>query len=408
MKKTVALLLFINAILLQAQEKKFKVTPYGFLALDIMADTRESVTSRSGHVYLYPKRPEYDASGNDINANSKLDFKSAISRFGVKIAGPDAFGAKTSGVFEVDFAGKGSTDFLVRLRHAFVKLDWEKQNLLIGKYWHPFFIPENYPQTVNFVVGAPVHPLSRASQIRFTQDIAEHSSVAFVMLMHGDFNSVGPTDQTQMTNVPETVVQLKHKTDNLLLAATAGLKPQLPFVPTIDDNNNMLESEVVICPEFNVSAKYIFDKVTVKAEAVYGGSMTHLTMIGGLAQKAKDGVAIEGEYTPIMTSAYWGDISTNGKVVKFGIFGGVTYNLGTTTESVNAEGYARAADMGHMYMAAPRVVWYSGKMQIGLEWLYTVAAYNSDIASDYDKYSKPTNLSNVHNNRITLGMRYHF
>ncbi|WP_068474084.1 hypothetical protein [Saccharicrinis aurantiacus] len=408
MKKAVTLLLLINAVLVQAQEKKVKVTPYGFVALDIMADTRESVTSRSGHVYLYPKRPEYDINGNDINANGNLDFKAAISRFGVKIAGPDAFGAKTSGVFEVDFAGKGSTDFSVRLRHAFVKLDWDNQNLILGKYWHPFFIPENFPQTVNFVVGAPIHPLSRASQVRFTQNIAEHTSVAFVMLMHGDFSSVGPADQPQMTNIPETIVQLKHKTNNLLLAATAGVKPQLPYSPTLDSESYVHESDVVYCPEFNVSAKYIFDKITVKAEAIYGGSMTHLTMIGGLAQKAKDGVAIEGEYTPIMTSAYWGDVSTNGKVVKFGVFGGVTNNLGTTTESVKADGYTRAADMGYTYMVAPRVVWYSGKMQVGLEWLYSVAAYNNDIASDYDKYSRPTNLSDVHNNRITLGMRYHF
>lgn len=403
MKKNLAFLLLLTNLISYAQDKKVSITPYGFIALDVMSDSRSSVTSRAGHVYLYPKRPEYDNNGSDINANGSLDFKSAISRFGVKIAGPDAFGAKTSGQFEIDFAGAGSKDYIVRLRHAFVKLDWDKQNLMLGKYWHPFFIPENFPQTVNFVVGSPVHPLSRASQIRYTQNIGQSFDIALMLLMHGDFRSVGPENQIQQAQMPETVVQIKHKKDRLLLAATAGIKQQLPYAQTKESS-----SKIVTSPEFNISAKYTFDLITVKAEGIYGGSMTHLTMIGGLAQKSKDGIGIEGEYTPIMTSAYWADIATNGKKVKFGVFGGLTQNLGTKTESIRAITYDRAGDMGYMYMVAPRVVWYSGKMQIGLEWMYSVAAYNTNENMDYDDFSRPTNLSEVHNNRITLGMRYHF
>lgn len=405
MKNSFALLLLLTSLLTQAQEKKVTVTPYGFIGLDIMTDSRNSVTSRAGHVYLYPRRYEYDENGNDINSKGNFDFKSAISRFGIKIAGPDAFGAKTSATLETDFAGDGSRDYILRLRQAFVKLDWQEQNLIIGKYWHPFFIPENFPKTVNFVVGAPYHPLSRATQIRLTQKITEKTDIALALLMHGDFKSVGPSEEeVQQGNMPETVVQLKHKTGRLLLAATAGVKQQLPFAAKLDGST----SKLVYCPEANLSAKYTFDKITVKAEGIYGGSMTHLTMIGGLAQKTKDGVAIDGEFTPIMTSAYWADIETNGSDIKVGVFAGVTNNLGTKEESTIAPSYVRGGDMSYVYAVAPRVVWYSGKMQIGLEWMYTAAAYNSDAATAYDNYSKPLNLSEVHNHRVTLGMRYHF
>lgn len=404
MKNSLALLLLLTSLFTHAQEKKVTVTPYGFIGLDVMTDTRESVTSRAGHVYLYPKRYEYDDNGNDINSKGNFDFNSVISRFGVKIAGPDAFGAKTSATLETDFAGDGSRDFIIRLRQAFVKLDWENRNLIVGKYWHPFFIPENYPKTVNFVVGAPYHPLSRASQIRLTQRITDKTDIAVALLTHGDFKSVGPDGEEQLGNMPETVVQLKHKNNGLLLAATAGIKQQQPFSAKLDGSS----SKLIYCPEANLSAKYKFDKFTVKAEGIYGGSMTHLTMIGGLAQKTKDGVAIEGEYTPIMTSAYWADIESNGSDIKVGIFGGVTNNLGTRDESTIAPGYTRGGDMSYVYAVAPRIVWYSGKMQIGLEWMYTAAAYNSNAKTAYDSYSKPINLSEVHNHRITLGMRYHF
>ena len=62
----------------------------------------------------------------DINAKSGFNILSIQSRLTGKITGPDAFGAKTSGQLEGEFFGTADSDVNgFRLRHAFVKLDWE-------------------------------------------------------------------------------------------------------------------------------------------------------------------------------------------------------------------------------------------------------------------------------------------
>ncbi len=407
MKKTLLSLLFLTYLTANAQEeKKVTVKPYGFIGFDAMYDTRLSVTSRFDHVYLYPNRPEYDTNGKDINAKGKYDFGAAITRAGLKIGGPNAFGANTSGVIEFDFAGSSSTnDYVVRLRHAYIKMDWKKNQVIVGKTWHPFFVTENFPSTVNFVVGAPIHPLMRAPQIRLTHNFSAATSLGLTLLSESDFKVKGPADQVELSNIPETILQFKYKGKQLFISAAGGIKQQLPLAP----DESVTTNELVTSGAANLSLKYKTSAITAKAEAIYGGSMTNLVMLGGLAQKTDaDGNALEGEYAPINISSYWGEVHTNGKKYQVGLWGGITYNLGTKDASTPASGYNRGGDIGYVYSIAPRIRWYSGKMQVGLEWMYTVAAYNDGTSAGYDKYSKPIGLSEVSNNRITLGVRYLF
>ncbi len=56
------------------------------------------------------------------------------------ITGPDAFGAKTSGVIEADFFAQLNPNInLLRLRHAYVKFNWEHLEFLAGQTWNPLF-----------------------------------------------------------------------------------------------------------------------------------------------------------------------------------------------------------------------------------------------------------------------------
>ena len=54
----------------------------------------------------------------------------------------------------------------VRLRHAYLNLDWGKPSLLLGQTWHPLY-GDVAPQILNLNMGAPFQPFSRAPQIRF-------------------------------------------------------------------------------------------------------------------------------------------------------------------------------------------------------------------------------------------------
>jgi len=394
MKKLLFSLFIFSSIFSNAQEKEKQISSkiYGFVGFDAIMDTHESVTSRQNHVYLYPKE----------NADSKrtYDFGAGISRIGVNLQGLDAFGAKTSAKIEGDFLGygNGNTDFVVRLRHAFINLNWEKSSLLIGKTWHPFFIPENFPGMVNFVVGAPIHPLSRAPQVKYTYNAASKLSLSFIALSQADFTNSGGAQQVEQADFPEMNLQVKYgSAKDLFLAATFGVKNQKPLTT----------SSTTTSMQANLSLKYTTSAVTFKAEGIYGGSMTNMVMIGGIARKANSGAAVDGEYLPIYVNSFWTDIHTNGKKVEFGIFAGVTNNLGTKEESIIVDsetGYTRGSNIGKVLAYSPRVVFKSGKMTIGLELLHTIASYGTELTSK----SKPTNTSDFANDRLTLGVRYNF
>jgi len=393
----------------QEQENKITVKPYGFVGFDAYVDTRQSTTARYGNVYLFPAGQKNDSQDKDRNARSRFDFGANISRLGFAITGPDAFGAKTTAKIEGDFSGYGDgvNDMVLRLRHAFINFDWGKTSLLAGQTWHPFFVTENFPATVNFVCGAPIHPLSRAPQFRYTYKASDDFSLSVIALSQADFANKGGAQQIELSDFPEMNLQLKYGSPkDFFLAATIGAKSQQP----VDVNGaNEMTTNKVTSMQANLSIRYTTPKVTFKAEGIYGGSMTNMVMIGGIAQKTNNGTPVDAEYTPINVSSFWTDIHTNGSKIQYGVFAGLTTNLGTKDESVivydkdNKEVYTLGGSIGKVAAIAPRIVWTSGKVNVGLELLHTVAAYGTP-----DDHSKPIDTKDYSNNRITLGFRYNF
>ncbi len=169
MKHLYVVLLVLGFLPVKAQvkteEPKYGINFSGFVKNDFFWDTRESYTIREGHFLLYPKEVSNDAEGNDINDKTSFNFLSIQTRITGKITAPDAFGAKTSALIEADFFGNENAAFVdangFRLRHAYVKLNWEKTELLTGQFWHPFFIPGCFSGVVSFNTGAPMQPFSR-------------------------------------------------------------------------------------------------------------------------------------------------------------------------------------------------------------------------------------------------------
>jgi hypothetical protein len=406
MKKLLLSLIVLLSLNSLAQEKQEKLTftPYGFVALDAFVDSRQGVTARGGHGYLYPYSYSADANGNDQNDQSEFDYGAGITRLGFNISGPKAFGAITTAKIEGDFAGSSgnSKDFVPRLRHAFVKLKWNKSSLLAGQTWHPLFVTENYPATVSFVVGVPIHPLSRNPQIKYLYQASEKMSLSLMTLSQGDFKNSGTLDQIEMADFPEFDFQLKYGSpQSFFLAATIGVKQVQPL--SLDDNSAIADGKVTSM-HTNLSLRYTFPAITIKAEGVYGGNMTDQVMIGGIARKTKDGEIVNDEFEAIKTSSFWSEIYTNSEKIQFGLFAGITHNLGTAEESTIEESeYTRGSDIEYIYSYAPRVKFMSGNLCVGLEWQHTVAAYGT-----IDEKSKPTDSQEYANNRMVLGLKYSF
>src|SRR4030065_2733590 len=133
----VMLLLFACGILKvssQETDPGWGIKFSGFVKTDIFYDSRQSSASnglREGHFYLFPDNILNDAAGKDLNANPSFHILNIQTRLRGDIAGPDAFGAKTSGAIEAEFFGTNESDLNgFRLRHAYVKLDWKNISLL--------------------------------------------------------------------------------------------------------------------------------------------------------------------------------------------------------------------------------------------------------------------------------------
>ena len=155
MKKYILLflcLIIVSGSFAQMQDFKFKF--YGQIRTDFYYNSRANEETVDGLFYMYPKDKVRDPDGNDLNSTPNSNFYTLYSRLGVDVAGPKLGTAKTSAKVEVDFRGTGTSYSVIRLRHAYLNLDWRKSALLLGQNWHPLF-GDVSPQILNLSVGAP-------------------------------------------------------------------------------------------------------------------------------------------------------------------------------------------------------------------------------------------------------------
>lgn len=122
MKKLLFLFLIARTLLSSGQEIKsndFDLDFYGFIRNEFYIDTYKVLEAVHDQFYLVPLYGGKDANGKDINEQTSANLSAITTRLGVKINGPELFGAKTSGNIEFDFGGIIKTEpSLLRIRHA--------------------------------------------------------------------------------------------------------------------------------------------------------------------------------------------------------------------------------------------------------------------------------------------------
>jgi len=413
----------------QKEEPKFGIKFSGFVKTDIFYDTRQTVNIREGHFMLYPDNISADANGNDVNDKSSFNILSIQTRLRGTITGPDAFGAKTSGVIEADFFGNASSGLDdvngFRLRHAFVKLNWKTTELLVGQYWHPMFIAESFPGTISFNTGAPFQPFARNPQIRFSKTLGGLKLIACIFAQR-DFTSIGPeyafvnnayvsasvasSKFLRNAGVPNAHFQLQFnpKSTEHLFGAGVDYKSLMPELYTVNNaKNKRFESSTKVGSVSGIAfARLKFKPVTLKIEGVYAQNATDLVMIGGYAaSQINDTATGVKDFTNMNTGSVWFDVNTHGKKVQFGLFGGYTKNMGSSEIVKTSTFYARGSNIDNVYRVSPRIVFTSGKLDIALEFEHTVATYGKITANTKAELS---GLKPVANTRALLAFTYKF
>lgn len=388
----------ITFLLLTAQyslSQNWDFTPYGFVKADIMHDSRQTVNVRDGHVLLYPVNKKV-VDGGDINEGAVFNILAVQSRFGFRINAPDFLGAKSSGVLEGEYFGSTNADLgSVRLRHAFVKLDWGNHEVIAGHDWNPIFIAEAYARVISFSTGIPFVAFSRNPLVTYS-----FKKDNFKLMLSGisemEFPSTGPLgpSTTYLRNSGMPMLNLGTRLDlnKVYLAANVSYKSLKPRLVSEKDVKENSVSEGITA---NFLARYKTDDFLITASALFGQNTYDLLMLGGYAEKSIDAVTDIRQYTPIDVGSAWFD-TEYGNDLKVGLFGAYSYNYGAEDEVVGNY-YSRGSDIEYLYRIAPRIVYRIGKTQIAAEIEYTVAAYG-----DTDNRGVVKNSEEVANLRILL------
>jgi len=390
--------------LAQQEQPTFGITFSGFVKTDVMYDARQTVALREGHFLLYPAPVLDDKFGSDINAKANFNILSIQTRLAGKITGPDALGAKTSGLIEGEFFGTSDADISgFRVRHAFVKMDWAKSSLLIGQSWHPMFVAEMFPGVVSFNTGAPFQPFSRNPQIRYSYRIENLKLIAAAMSQR-DFQSSGPlglsSSYLRNSAVPNLHAQAQYSRGGNLLGFGVDWKLLTPRLVT---TKNVVTDETISGLGVLGYAKLTLDPITVKAEGVYGENLSDLLMLDGYAVSAADTATGLESYSALKSVSFWGEIST-GKELELALFAGYSQSLGADDNLVGAF-YARGSDIDALLRISPRVVWNRGKMRFATECEYTAAEYGTPNSANKGKVE---NTKRVANTRVLVAAYYFF
>jgi len=412
MRKLILFIMILPSFVLMAQEeeKSYGIKLSGYVKTDVFWDSRQTVAVREGHFLLWPSPEELDPDNKDINDKSSFNILSIQTRLLGTIKGPDAFEAKTSGLIEADFFGNENPDFSdvngFRLRHAFVKLNWEKTELLIGQFWHPMFVTDCYPAVISFNTGAPFQPFSRNPQVKLTQKAGNFKLILAVQSQRDFANRlVGSSTQTSSyirnSGIPDMQFQVHYVPDPNFMAGLGGGYKIL--IPQIESSAGYQTNERTSAISAIVFFKVKLDALTIKAEGIYGQNACDYLLPGGFAVKdTTDYTRKFVEYCPISALAAWTDIHTNGGSLQAGLFAGYAKNLGST-DNINGPIYGLGTDIAEIFRISPRIIVNSGKFSFTSELEYTSAAYGTR-----DIKAIPRNTVVADNLRILLAAYYFF
>lgn len=383
----------INSLIAAEPTPSYKL--YGFIRSDLYYNSRQNQEALDGLFNMYPKPIDSDGLGKDKNAVPNSQMLAISTRLGIDFAGTPILGAKSSGKIECDFAGVKDYYYLVRLRQAYLKLNWEKSELLVGQTWHPMF-SNLQPITPALSVATPFQPFNRSPQIRFTQKLNKEFSAIIAAAYQMQYMTQGPAgaSASYMKNglLPGLHIGLDYKSKNVM----AGIG--------IDGKSLRINHE-----RFNSGAAvayigYTNKKFQIRAKSVLGQNMSEYLMIGGYGVSGLNTSTSEDTYTNINTSTSWLSVAYGTKI-QVGIYGGLSQNLGSNKDLLIKAGKFTAygngfynninnlqLQMDQLYRVAPHITYNLSNFRLGFEYELTTAKYGEIQANG--KIQNPYNISN--------------
>ncbi|WP_102409228.1 DcaP family trimeric outer membrane transporter [Parabacteroides bouchesdurhonensis] len=394
------LLLFLGFFVftaIYAQKKDFTYKFYGQVRGDLFYNSRANAEIVDGLFHLYPKDIAPDADGKDLNATANGSFYLLYSRLGIDITGPDIGKAATSVKIEGDFRGAGSNWAVLRVRHAYVNLDWGKSSVLIGQTWHPLF-GEVFPQMLNLSTGAPFQPFNRSPLLRYRYKNGNWQLTG-AAVWQLQYLSAGPNGKSEEyiknSCVPEFYAGVDYKKPGWMVGAGVELLSLVPRTQNEINGKIYKVSERVTSLSAEAHVKYQNDNWLVMAKTLLASNLTQTCMLGGYGVTSVDPRTGEQEYAPYRHSMTWLNI-VYGKKWKPGLFLGYLKNMGAG-ESLVGKTYGVGLDVDQVFTANIQMSYNLPHWKIGIEYSPSLAWYG-DV--DMQDGGKIYNTHSVTNHRL--------
>ena len=389
-----------------AQRKNFTYKFYGFVRGDLFYNSRANMAPIDGNFYLYPLDKSFDADGKDLNATPNGSFYTFTSRLGLDVTGPDIGKARSSAKIETDFGGFSGSNTMLRIRQAYVNLDWGKSAVLVGQTWHPLF-GDVSPQMLNLSTGAPFQPFNRSPQIRYRYTSGKGLQLTGAVLWQLQYLSAGPNGKSEEyiknSCIPEVYVSADYKVDGLIAGVGMEVLSLKPRQQTTVDDRVYKVNERVTSLSFEAHAKYMTQDWVIAGKTLLASNLTQACMLGGYAVTSVDPRTGEQEYTPYLHSMTWLNV-VYGKKWKPGIFVGYDKNLGTSDELVSDQLYGTGTNLDKLITAGAELTYNVPHWKCGVEYTLSSAWYGKLDKSE----GKIIDTHSVSNNRIVAVAMFMF
>ncbi|WP_099463802.1 hypothetical protein [Parabacteroides provencensis] len=360
-----------------AQKKNFSYKFYGQVRGDLFYNSRANAEIVDGLFHLYPKDVSLDADGNDLNATPNGSFYLLYSRLGIDVTGPNIGSAATSVKVEGDFRGSGSNWAMLRIRHAYVNLDWKKSAVLIGQTWHPLF-GEVYPQMLNLSTGAPFQPFNRAPQIRYRYK-NKYWQLTGAAMWQLQYLSTGPNGKSEEyiknSCVPEIYLGVDYKKPTWMAGVGMEILSLVPRTQSKVDGKVYKVKERVTSVSGEAHAKFQDGNWTVMAKTLLASNLAQTCMLGGYGVTAIDPRTGEQEYSPYLYSTTWLNI-VYGKKWRPGLFLGYLKNLGAG-KAILGKTYGVGLDVDQVFTANVQLSYNLPHWRLGVEYSPSLAWYGN-------------------------------
>lgn len=388
-----------------AQKKNFDYSFYGQVRADLFYNTRANVETVDGLFYMYPKDVSPDADGKDLNATPGGNFYVLYTRLGIDLKGPALGKARTSAKVEVDFRGSGTSFSTIRVRQAYVRLDWARASLLVGQTWHPLF-GDVSPQLLNLSTGAPFQPFSRAPMVRYQQRWGAARLTA-AAVWQSQYLSAGPAGKSQNylknSGVPEFYVGADYIKDGWTVGAGAEMLSLTPRTQSTVGERTYKVKERVTSFSGEAHAKYVGHGWMVAAKTLLASNLTHTSMLGGYGISKVDERTGEQQYVPLKHSSTWVNV-VYGKRWKAGAFGGFVKNLGTNKTLASATLYGTGTDVDRLGTGGAELTYNLPHWKVGVEYMFSRACYGKPSLKD----GRVGQTHGVNNHRTVVSALYMF